>query len=108
MMSTEISSDQVEVAQTSDEQAVSAGANKTGRTITGQVISDKMNKTVVVKSERKVRHPLYGKYIRRSTKYHVHDESNECKIGDTVKIKECRPLSKTKSWTLVQVVSSNT
>jgi len=107
MMSTETSSDQVEVAQTSNEQVVSTDA-KTERTITGQVVSDKMNKTVVVKSERKVRHPLYGKYIRRSTKYHVHDESNECKIGDTVKIKECRPLSKTKSWTLVQVVSSNT
>jgi small subunit ribosomal protein S17 len=105
-MSTETSSDQVDVAQTSDEQAVSTEV-KTERTITGQVISDKMNKTIVVKSERKVRHPLYGKYIRRSTKYHVHDESNECKIGDTVKIRECRPMSKTKSWTLVQVVSSN-
>ena len=72
----------------------------------GVVLSDKMDKTIVVKSERKVRHPLYGKYIRRSTKYHVHDENNECKIGDTVTIKECRPMSKTKSWVLVQVVTT--
>ena len=75
------------------------------RTLSGVVVSDKMDKTIVVKSERKVRHPIYGKYIRRSTKYHVHDENNECKIGDTVMIKECRPFSKTKSWMLVQVVS---
>jgi small subunit ribosomal protein S17 len=93
--------------ETSNEQSVSTEAT-TERTLTGLVISDKMDKTIVVKSERKVRHPLYGKYIRRSTKYHVHDESNECKIGDTVTIKECRPMSKTKSWMLVQVVSSNT
>ena len=90
--------------ETNSDQEVSAEA-KTQRTVTGKVVSDKMDKTVVVKSERKVRHPLYGKYIRRSTKYHVHDENNECKMGDTVTIKECRPLSKTKSWTLVQVVS---
>ena len=88
----------------SNEQSVSTEATAE-RTLTGQVVSDKMDKTIVVKRERKVRHPLYGKYIRRSTKYHVHDENNECKIGDTVMIKECRPLSKTKSWMLVQVVS---
>ena len=99
MMSTETNSDQVV------DQSVSTEA-KTERTITGHVVSDKMDKTIVVKSERKVRHPLYGKYIRRSTKYHVHDENNECKMGDTVRIKECRPFSKTKSWMLVQVVSS--
>ncbi len=77
------------------------------RTLSGVVVSDKMDKTIVVKSERKVRHPIYGKYIRRSTKYHVHDENNECKIGDTVTIKECRPVSKTKSWALVQVVTAS-
>lgn len=95
MMTTEINSDQ----------SVSTEEVKKQRTVTGKVVSDKMDKTIVVKSERKVRHPLYGKYIRRSTKYHVHDESNECKMGDTVTIKECRPMSKTKSWTLVQVVN---
>lgn len=90
---------------TATDQAVAA-EEKIERTLTGVVVSDKMDKTVVVKSERKVRHPLYGKYIRRSTKYHVHDESNACKEGDTVTIKECRPVSKTKSWILVSVVES--
>ncbi len=77
---------------------------KTIRTLTGLVVSDKMDKSAVVKVERKVRHPLYGKYIRRSTKLHIHDENNECRAGDTVSIRECRPLSKTKSWTLVEIV----
>ncbi len=74
------------------------------RTATGRVVSDKMEKSAVVMVERKVRHPLYGKYIRRSTKLHIHDENNECKQGDTVTIQECRPLSKTKSWKLLEVV----
>jgi len=78
--------------------------SKTIRTLTGLVVSDKMDKSAVVKVERKVRHPLYGKFIRRSTKLHIHDENNECRAGDTVSIKECRPLSRTKSWTLVEVV----
>ncbi len=78
---------------------------KVERSITGQVISNKMDKTIVVMGERKVKHPLYGKFIRRSTKYHAHDAANECNIGDTVMIKECRPLSKTKSWTLIKVLS---
>lgn len=73
------------------------------RTITGQVISNKMDKSITVMQERKVRHPLYGKYIRRSTKYHVHDENNECNVGDKVIFKECRPLSKTKHWTLIEI-----
>ncbi len=77
---------------------------KTIRTLTGLVVSDKMDKSAVVKVERKVRHPLYGKYIRRSTRLHIHDENNECRAGDTVSIRECRPLSKTKSWTLVEIV----
>jgi len=79
--------------------------SKTIRTLTGLVVSDKMDKSAVVMVERKVRHPLYGKYIRRSTKLHIHDEKNECRAGDTVSIKECRPMSKTKSWTLVEVVA---
>jgi len=75
------------------------------RTVSGKVLSNKMDKTVTVLIERKVKHPLYGKYIKRSTKLHVHDENNECGIGDTVTITECRPMSKTKSWALVEVVS---
>lgn len=74
------------------------------RSISGKVVSNKMDKTIVVLGERKVKHPLYGKFVRRSTKYHAHDENNECNIGDTVLIKECRPLSKTKSWSLIKVV----
>jgi small subunit ribosomal protein S17 len=78
--------------------------SKVIRTLTGQVVSDKMDKSAVVVVERKVRHPLYGKYVRRSTKLHVHDANNECRQGDTVTIQQCRPLSKTKSWTLLEVV----
>ncbi|MGI9321313.1 MAG: 30S ribosomal protein S17 [Thiogranum sp.] len=74
------------------------------RTLTGQVVSDKMDKSAVVLVERRVRHPLYGKYIRRSSKLHVHDANNECRQGDTVTIQQCRPVSKTKSWTLLEVV----
>ncbi len=74
------------------------------RTLTGKVISDKMDKTITVKVERQVKHPLYGKFIKRSTKVHAHDETNECKMGDTVTVVECRPLSKSKSWQLVEVV----
>ena len=74
------------------------------RTLTGKVVSDKMDKTITVKIERQVKHLLYGKFIKRSTKVHAHDESNECKMGDTVTVVECRPLSKSKSWQLVEVV----
>lgn len=77
---------------------------KVQRVQIGRVISDKMDKSITVLIERKVRHPLYGKYVRRSTKLHVHDENNECRVGDTVRIKECRPISKTKAWTLVEIV----
>jgi small subunit ribosomal protein S17 len=77
---------------------------KNTRTVTGRVISDKMDKSVTVLVERKVAHPIYGKYVKRSTKLHAHDENNECKMGDTVSIEECRPLSKTKSWRLVKVL----
>ena len=75
------------------------------KTVKGVVLSDKMDKTITVMIERKVKHPLYGKYIKRSTKLHVHDEKNECAIGDTVSITECRPMSKSKSWALVEVVN---
>lgn len=74
------------------------------RTVTGKVISSKMDKTATVLIERKVKHPIYGKYIRRSTKLHVHDADNACQEGDTVTIQQCRPLSKTKSWQLVDIV----
>lgn len=74
------------------------------RTQQGRVVSDKMDKSIVVAIERFVKHPIYGKYVKRTTKVHAHDESNECGLGDTVEIRECRPLSKTKSWTLVRVV----
>ena len=77
--------------------------NKSARTATGRVVSDKMDKTVVVLIERRVKHPIYGKYISKSTKLKAHDETNECKIGDLVTIKENRPLSKTKSWTLLNI-----
>ena len=77
---------------------------KLARTLTGRVVSDKMDKSAVVLVERKVRHPLYGKYIRRSTKLHIHDENNECRQGDTVTIRQTRPVSKTKSWALVEIV----
>ena len=71
--------------------------------LSGKVVSDKMNKSITVMIERRVKHPLYGKYIKRSTKVHAHDENNECGIGDTVTIQETRPLSKTKSWKLLSI-----
>ena len=77
---------------------------KSARTVTGTVLSNKMDKSIVLLVERRVKHPLYGKYIRRSSKVHAHDPQNICQIGDVVIVKECRPLSKTKSWELVKVV----
>jgi len=74
------------------------------RTLSGRVISNKMDKTITVAIERLVKHPVYGKYVRRTTKLHAHDENNECREGDLVTIKPSRPLSKTKSWMLVSVV----
>ena len=78
--------------------------NKVHRTLTGRVVSDKMDKTVSVAIERLIKHPVYGKYIRRTTKVLAHDASNECKTGDRVSISECRPMSKNKSWSVVNVV----
>lgn len=79
----------------------------TVRTLTGRVVSDKMDKTVTVLIERKVTHPLYGKIIQRSKKYHAHDEKNEFKEGDLVQIEECRPLSKTKQWKVVKLLEKS-
>jgi len=77
---------------------------KVERIVTGLVVSDKMNKGITVMVERRVKHPLYGKFVRKSTKLHAHDENNECKAGDVVSIQECRPVSKTKTWRLVEVI----
>lgn len=82
-----------------------ATEEKVARTVTGRVVSNKMDKSITVLIERKIKHPKYGKYIRRSTKIHAHDEANVCNEGDTVIIKQCRPISKTKAWSLVKVVS---
>ena len=76
-------------------------ASSNPRLLTGVVISDKADKTITVKVERKVRHPLYGKIMKRTTKVHAHDESNDASIGDIVTVKECRPISKSKTWVLV-------
>jgi small subunit ribosomal protein S17 len=78
-------------------------ASNTARTVSGKVVSDKMDKTVTVLVERRVKHALYGKFISRSTKLKAHDEANECRTGDLVTIAETRPLSKTKSWALVNI-----
>ena len=75
------------------------------QTVTGKVVSNRMDKSAVVMIERKVKHPVYGKYIRRSTKLHIHDAENACREGDTVTIEQCRPLSRTKSWRLVEIIA---
>lgn len=77
---------------------------KLTRTLTGTVTSNKMDKTVTVLVERRVKHPLYGKYVVESKKYHAHDEANECGVGDKVEIAETRPLSKTKSWKVTRIL----
>ncbi len=81
---------------------------KTASTLSGKVVSDKMDKTITVLIERRVKHPVYGKIISRSTRIKAHDETNQCRTGDMVTIKESRPLSRTKSWTLVEVVERAT
>jgi small subunit ribosomal protein S17 len=78
--------------------------DKVQRTLTGRVISNKMDKSITVLVERRVKHPLYGKYIRRSSKLHAHDADNACNEGDIVTIAQCRPISKSKSWALVEIV----
>ncbi|WP_017941080.1 MULTISPECIES: 30S ribosomal protein S17 [unclassified Thioalkalivibrio] len=81
--------------------------SKNQRSVVGRVISDKMDKTRTVLVERRVRHPLYGKFIRRSTKLHVHDEENVSRMGDRVRIRECRPVSKQKRFALIEVVGQD-
>jgi small subunit ribosomal protein S17 len=81
-----------------------AEERKIRKTKTGVVSSDKMDKTITVAVERKVKHPIYGKFVKKTTKFHAHDDNNESKPGDVVKIMETRPLSKTKRWRLVEVI----
>ena len=83
-----------------------SGAEKRTRVVTGKVVSNKMDKTITVLLERRVKHPVYGKYITRSSRIHAHDENNQCDIGDTVTVAESRPISKSKSWKLLEVVES--
>lgn len=78
--------------------------SKVSRTVVGRVVSDKMDKTITVSIERRIRHPLYGKYVTRTSKLHAHDEENVCQEGDLVRVAESRPISKSKSWQLVEVV----
>ena len=89
------------------EQAQAAAATEqrasNPRTVSGVVVSDKMNKGITVRVERRVKHPVYGKFVRKSAKIHAHDEDNSCKVGDTVTVVECRPLSKTKTWMLKSI-----
>jgi small subunit ribosomal protein S17 len=77
---------------------------KTRKEKTGVVVSNKMEKSIIVSVERRVKHPKYGKFVKLTSKFHAHDERNECNIGDTVSIMETRPLSKTKNWRLIQIV----
>lgn len=79
-------------------------ADKAPGTLIGRVVSNKMDKTATVVVERKVKHPIYKKYIKRSTRFHVHDANNDCNEGDVVSISECKPLSKMKSWSLHEIV----
>ena len=83
-----------------------SGAEKRTRVVTGKVVSNKMDKTITVLLERRVKHPVYGKYITRSSRIHAHDENNQCGIGDTVTVAESRPISKSKSWKLLEVIES--
>lgn len=76
------------------------------RRIQGRVVSDRMDKTITVLIERQVKHPIYGKFIRRSTKVHAHDANNECRNGDIVMVEQCRPLSRSKRWRLVEIIES--
>ena len=74
------------------------------RTLQGRVVSDKMDKSITVVIERRVKHPIYGKFVRKSTKVHAHDENNECQVGDVVVVEQCRPMSKTKAWRFIKLI----
>lgn len=95
-----------ETAQDNSEASAAVAKEKLQRTAIGRVVSNKMQNTATVLIERRVKHPVYGKYVRKSKKYHVHDDENVLNIGDVVQIRECRPISKTKSWTLDKVLES--
>ena len=82
-------------------------SNSVKRALTGKVVSNSRDKTISVLAERRVRHPIYKKYIKRSTKVHAHDENNECGLGDVVRVTESKPFSKTKSWALVEIVEKS-
>ena len=82
-------------------------SNSVERALTGKVISSSRDKTIAVLVERRVRHPIYKKYIKRSTKVHAHDENNECGLGDVVRVTESKPFSKTKSWALLEIVEKS-
>lgn len=92
---------ETDVTNSSEEAVVASGTM--ARTATGKVVSNKMEKSITVLVERRVKHAVYGKYLTKSSKLHAHDESNECQEGDIVTIKEVRPLSKTKTWALVSI-----
>ena len=79
---------------------------KRSRTLTGKVVSNRMDKSITVLVERRVRHPVYGKYMTKSSKVHAHDEKNECNVGDLVSLSECKPISKTKAWQLVSILEN--
>lgn len=83
-----------------------SGTEKRTRVAMGKVVSNKMEKTIIVLVERRVRHPVYGKYITRSSRIHAHDESNRCSVGDIVTVAESRPISRTKSWKLLEIIES--
>jgi small subunit ribosomal protein S17 len=85
------------------EKEVQDNLNKSARTAVGKVVSNGMDKSITVLIERRVKHPVYGKIVKRSTKIHAHDANNECSVGDEVTIKEVKPISKTKSWTLISI-----
>ena len=86
-----------------EEKEVVANAITVARSVTGTVVSNKMDKTITLRVERRVKHPVYGKFVRKSKKIHAHDAENACSIGDIVTVEECRPLSKTKTWMLKNV-----
>jgi small subunit ribosomal protein S17 len=89
--------------QATSNQAGDQATHSNPRTVTGTVVSNRMDKSITVLIERRERHPVYGKYVRKSKKVHAHDENNDCNIGDTVTVVECRPISKTKTWMLKSI-----
>ena len=104
-MAEETQSADIQITETETQATETTAAERNLRkTRTGVVRSSKMDKTIIVTVERRVKHPIYGKFVKKTTKFHAHDEKNECGVGDIVRIMETRPLSKTKRWRLVEVV----